>query len=262
MILQQYIAFFYVFDTGIPVNLSYCAFPHYYTGLSFFNGATVSRKNFEVDIEKSTDPTIHIELLGKYKCPVLVHYHGQIQEIAIIFKPFGINRFIRENYHSIAPGFSQAFQNAEWAHFGKDLFHSDDPVQQLESFLLDRLVETEEISKIEKSLPLIENTDLNYSVSEIAIKTGYHLKSFQRHFTKHMGCSPVDYKRLVRFRNSIDSKLNAGEIKSLTDITYENNYTDQSYFIKEFKRLSHHNPTKFFKEVSAVDGDKIIWEIL
>lgn len=88
------------------------------------------------------------------------------------------------------------------------------------------------------------------------------MKTFQRHFTKHIGCSPIDYRRIIRFRNAIEAKLNAKELKSITDITFENNYFDQSHFIKEFKRLTTHNPKEFFKNLSQLDGEKIVWEIL
>jgi AraC-like DNA-binding protein len=52
-----------------------------------------------------------------------------------------------------------------------------------------------------------------------------------------------------------------GQLKNLTEITYEEGYYDQSYLIKEFRRITNHNPKDFFKSVSKVDGDKIIWEI-
>jgi YesN/AraC family two-component response regulator len=55
--------------------------------------------------------------------------------------------------------------------------------------------------------------------------------------------------------------LNSAEWKNLTDITYEVGYYDQSYLIKEFRKITNHNPKDFFKSTSKVDGDKIIWEI-
>jgi len=260
--LQKYIAFFYTWDAAAPATISYWAFPHLNTGMSFFKGASVSRKDFQVKIEEVPVANIHIEVLGKYKTPVLVNYSGQIKEVAIIFHPLGINRFIKDSYHYIAPHFSQPFQNPEWVQFGNTLFDSENAIQELEAFLLSRLIDTPEISKIEKSLKFIEDCDVNYPVSEIARRVGYTEKSFQRHFTRHMGCSPVDYKRIVRFRNALTSKLNANELKSLTHISYENNYFDQSYFIKEFRKLTNHSPKQFFKEIKQVDGDKLIWEII
>jgi AraC-like DNA-binding protein len=261
-ILQKYIECFYIFNGETPSKLSYLAFPHYNTGLSFFKGVNIVRKDFQVDISEASDSTIHIELLGKYINPVRIQYSGMIHEISIIFKPLGLNRFIRDNYHSIAPDFSQEFKNSKWQRFARELFYGGGNLNRLEEFLLSEFREEDEIGKIERSLTFLQNTDVNYSVSEIADKTGYNLKTFQRHFAKHMGCTPVDYRRIFRFRKSMESKLNATEVKSLTDITFESNYFDQSYFIKEFKRLTNHNPKNFFKVVSQLDGDKIVWEIL
>ena len=71
----------------------------------------------------------------------------------------------------------------------------------------------------------------------------------------------MEYRRIYRFRNSLTNKLNTSQLKNLTEITYEEGYYDQSYLIKEFRKITNHNPKDFFKSLSKVDGDKIIWEI-
>lgn len=261
-VLRKYIEFFYVFTYDHPVEYSYLAFPHINTGMSFFEGVLIKRGEFTIDILSSLQIDSHIEMLGKYTRPVAVHYHGDIKEISIVFKPLGINRFIKEDYYKVAPDFSQPYQNTEWLNFGKTLFIAKDQIALLEDFLISQLNDTPEIRKIEQALPYIENVDANYSVAEVAEKTGYSLKSFQRHFTKHMGCSPSDYKRIARFRSSLTSKLFSNDFKTLTSISYNNNYFDQSYFIKEFRKLTNQNPKQFFREVSLLDGKKIVWEIL
>jgi AraC-like DNA-binding protein len=238
------------------------AFPHYNCGLSFFRGVDIQRNHFQINLVESSESNVKIELLGKYINPLMIEYSGKIQEISIVFKPLGINRFIRNNYQSIAPNFSQEFKNKVWQLFGEKLFTSENRIKSLEEFLISEFKEEIEIKKVEASLELLENLDVNYSIAAIAEKLGYNLKTYQRHFTKHIGCSPIDYRRIFRFRNSIAAKLNAKELKSLTDITFENNYFDQSHFIKEFKRLTNHNPKKFFKSVSQFEGEKIVWEIL
>jgi AraC-like DNA-binding protein len=238
------------------------AFPHYNCGLSFFRGVAIQRNHFQINLVESSDLKVQTELLGKYINPLLIEYSGKIQEISIVFKPLGINRFIRKNYQSIAPNFTQEYHNEAWQHFGEKLFTSENKIKTLEEFLLSEFKETNELRDLQASLSLIENLELNYSIAAIAEKLGYNLKTFQRHFTKHIGCSPIDYRRIIRFRNAIETKLNAKELKSLTDITFENNYFDQSHFIKEFKRLTSHNPKKFFKNISQLDGEKIVWELM
>ena len=260
-ILKKYIECFYIYDGKSSSRYTYLAFPHYNTGLSFFKGATIKRSHRSIEISESTTNGLHIEILGKYTSPVLLEYNGLVQEISIVFKPMGINRFIQDNYQSIASNFSQELPNSVWRHFGEELFSGENDFSKLESFLVSQFSEKQELIAIEESLKLLEKGNEQTTISAIATKVGLTLKTFQRHFNKHMGCSPIEYRRICRFRNSLTSKLNSSELKNLTDITYEEGYYDQSYFIKEFRKLTNHNPKDFFKSTSKVDGDKIVWEL-
>ena len=260
-ILEKYIECFYIYEGKSNSVFSYLAFPHFNTGLSFFKGAFVQRNNWNVQITENTNIGVHIEILGKYTTPVLIEYKGELREISIVFKPLGLNRFFPENYLSIAPKFSQELTNEVWRQFGENLFSSNDDIGKIESFLLSQFSDNQEFFIIENSLTLLENNNEQVSISTIANKVGLNLKTFQRHFQKHLGCSPVEYRRICRFRSSITNKLNSSQLKNLTEITYEEGYYDQSYFIKEFRKITNHNPKDFFKSTSKVDGDKIIWEI-
>ena len=61
---------------------------------------------------------------------------------------------------------------------------------------------------------------------------------------------------------SIHSQNWSLQISEITNrVTYEEGYYDQSYLIKEFRKITNYNPKDFFKSTSKVDGDKIIWEI-
>ena len=260
-ILKKYIECFYIYEGKPNSTFKYVAFPHFNTGLSFFKGASVHRQNRSLQISEKKDVGVHIEILGKYTTPVLLEYKGQLREISMVFKPAGLNRFFKDNYLSLAPNFSQELKNDVWGQFGESLFSSDDEISKIESFLLSQFCDNQEVSSIENSLMLLENNNEQISISDIAIKVGLNLKTFQRHFQKHMGCSPVEYRRIYRFRSSLTNKLNNTQLKNLTEITYEEGYYDQSYLIKEFRKITNHNPKDFFKSTSKVDGDKIIWEI-
>ena len=260
-ILCKHIECFYIYEGKSNSNFSYIAFPHFNTGLSFFKGASVHRQNWSLQISENQDVGVQIEILGKYTTPVLLEYNGQLREISIVFKPLGLNRFFLENYNLIAPDFSQELKNELWRQFGESLFSGNDDISKIESFLLSQFWDNQELSSIENALTLLENSNEQISISDIAIKVGLNLKTFQRHFQKHMGCSPVEYRRICRFRSSLTNKLNNTQFKNLTDITYEEGYCDQSYLIKEFRKITNHNPKGFFKSTSKVDGDKIIWEI-
>ena len=260
-ILKKYIECFYIYEGKPNSTFKYVAFPHFNTGLSFFKGASVHRQNWNLQLTEKTNVGVQIEILGKYTTPVLIEYKGKLNEISIVFKPAGLNRFFKDNYLSLAPKFSQELKNDVWGQFGESLFSSDDEISKIESFLLSQFCDNQEVSTIENSLILLENNNEQISISDIANKVGLNLKTFQRHFQKHLGCNPVEYRRICRFRSSLTNKLNSAQLKNLTEITYEEGYYDQSYFIKEFRKITNHNPKDFFKSTSKVDGDKIIWEI-
>ena len=260
-ILKKYIECFYIFEGKSNTSFSYVAFPHFNTGLSFFWGASVHRQNWSLQISENTDVGVHVEILGKYTTPVFLEYKGQLREISIVFKPAGLNRFFKDNYLSLAPKFSQELKNDVWAQFGESLFSSDIEMSKIESFLLSQFSDNQKLSKIEESLTFLENSYEQIPITDIASKIGLNLKTYQRHFQNHMGCSSVEYRRICRFRSSLNNRLNNTQLKNLTEITYEEGYYDQSYLIKEFRKITNHNPKDFFKSVSKVDGDKIIWEI-
>ncbi len=260
--LQRYVDFFYIFRSAPQEKWNHIAFPHINTGLSFFNAVLVNRGDHSIAIKGWPAGGPSIEVLGKYTQPIFVSCEGLIDEIAVIFKPLGMNRFMREDLMQVAPLYSQPYYNEQWLNAAHELFQTDDRIGYLERFLRSVLCEDDQFIKMESALSMLHTNAYDYSVAEVAGKLNVNLKTFQRNFTKMMSCSPSDYKRIARFRNALQSKLRSGDIKSLTSITYENNYTDQSYFIREFRKMTHQNPKLFFKEVSMVDGDKIIWEIL
>jgi AraC-like DNA-binding protein len=261
-ILKKYIDCFYFYKGETNSHFKYLAFPHYNSGLSFFRGATIERHHYQVIIKSADTHDLKIELLGKYTCPVMIDYRGELNELSIIFKPLGINRFFRNDFLAMAPKFSQELRNDNWLQFGQELKLDETDLDKLEAFLISQYSHQQDFKPLEASLKLLSDANSELSLTQIALESGYQLKTFQRHFIKHMGCTPIEYKRICRFRHSIASKLTKDEFKSLTSITYENGYYDQSYFIKEFKRLTHHNPKEFFKVANKVDGDKLIWEII
>lgn len=264
-ILQKYVEVFYVFKKDIPERFSYIAFPHTNTAVSFFKGVKIIRKNLEVIIQSETieENNYSIEILGKYTSPVFVHYNGAFEEIAIVFKPFGISQFIGCNLIDIAPKFSQSLNIEPWNVFSEQLFNEEDEknrIDLIEYFLLANFNEIEN-KNISKALNYLEDINIDYTVEQIADTLAMNTKTFQRLFLKHITCSAIEYKRIARFRQSLNSMLLTEGIQSLTRVAYDNNYYDQSYFIREYKKLTLLNPKKFFDTISVMEENKIIWKI-
>jgi AraC-like DNA-binding protein len=261
-VLRRYVDLFYFFTSDSGETRSHIAFPHVNTAISFFKAVSLVSGDHHISVRGSAGAVPIVEMLGKYTQPVYVTCEGAVDEVAIVFKPLGVNRFLRESFGQVAPEPTQRYHNEQWRKFAEVLFLADDRIAVLEQFLLSLLCEDDRFIEMEEALSLLECREQDFSVAEVAAKLSVNLKTFQRNFTKMLACSPSDYKRIARFRSSLRSKLLSSQIKSLTSITYEHNYTDQSYFIREFRKLTNQNPKLFFKEVTLVDGDKIAWEIL
>ncbi|HRI21518.1 MAG TPA: AraC family transcriptional regulator [Panacibacter sp.] len=263
--LQKYIELFYEFNSNKPTEISYVAFPHVNTAISFFKGIDIYRTNYNITILSSADnePKRCIEILGKYTQPVFVHYKGKCEEIAIVFKPLGVNHFFLSNLIEVAPEYSQALNDESWTEFSTVLFTEKtaaERIEMLEIFLLKNLNHFK-AENLYKAIKYLEDFDANYSIDKVAEFCGASLKTFQRNFIKHLTCSPLEYKRIARFRHSLNNKLISKEIKTLTNVSYESNYYDQSYFIREYKKLTNLNPKQFFNAITVLDEKNIIWKI-
>ncbi len=264
-ILQKYVDLFYVLDNQEFERFSYAVFPHVDTCVSFIKGATITRSNFQVNILASKNNSANkcIEIIGKYTNPVFVNYEGKIQEVSVVFKPLGINHFMKENLKDLTPNFAQALNLFDWDFLCSKIFETQDELKKIElieDFLLTNFLDFN-FDKLYKALAHLEDIEKDYSIEQIAKFIDMNLKTFQRLFSKHLACSPLEYKRIARFRQSLNSKLLSKEIKSLTEVSYESNFYDQSYFIREFKKLTNLNPRKFFESISILDKEKIIWHI-
>lgn len=264
-ILEPYVDFFYLFSQNQPINVSYIAFPHTNTGVSFFKNVAIKRIQNEISItsENPIENNIHIEILGKYLTPVLVHYSGNIEEIAIIFKPLGINHFLKNPLYKIAPLYSQGFNHEKWLHFGDVLFEENSIASQLsvlENFLISQLQEMD-LTLMYKAVKYLEQIEEEYPIETIANFLSMNLKTFQRHFYKHLVCTPSDFRRIVKFRHSLNIGLMEDDIKKLTAIAYDSNYYDQSYFVREYKKLTTFNPKTFFNSITTFDDHNIVWKI-
>lgn len=264
-LLEKYVDFYYVFNSERSENISYIAFPHVNMAISFFKNVEITRADHEININSADRQKnkYAVEILGKYTRPVFVNYFVNCEEVAVVFRPLGLNNFFENDLIEIAPSFSQELKDKKWVEFSQGLLNEKDDTKKIElldDFLIKNIVDFKNKGLYE-TIKYLEDYESNYSIEKIAALSGLSLKTFQRNFKKHLTCSPIEYKRISRFRHSLENKLISEEIKTLTSISNDSNYYDQSYFIREFKKLTHLNPKQFFKCISELNEKKIIWRL-
>lgn len=85
------------------------------------------------------------------------------------------------------------------------------------------------------------------TISDIASRTGYSHKHLVQVFTRHVGVSPKEYLRLIRFQAVLQAIEKAQAI-CWNDLALDCGYYDQSHFIHEFRHFSGLTPTVYLGE--------------
>jgi AraC-like DNA-binding protein len=72
-------------------------------------------------------------------------------------------------------------------------------------------------------------------------------KNMERKFSNHLGKTPKQYIKLVRFQETLNDFSTHKNIH-LTEYAYRNGYFDQAHFIRDFKSFSGYTPKEFVEK--------------
>jgi AraC-like DNA-binding protein len=110
---------------------------------------------------------------------------------------------------------------------------------------------TAEWTSVISAVECIRKNDSN-SVRDLCNESGSYYKKLERSFLKHVGYTPKNYCRIVRFNRAVrqvhvDKQL-------LTSVCYDCGYYDQSHFIKDFRQFTGTTPKHFRTENHSIAG--------
>ncbi|MDF1696874.1 MAG: helix-turn-helix domain-containing protein [Saprospiraceae bacterium] len=175
---------------------------------------------------------------------------GQKQNYCIVveFKPETAKYFIPEKLDSL--------QNAVvdiqdiWGTAARKLIQKLDRAKQdsekiahIEQFLLDQFNATP-ISVIDQTLLKIHATRGFIEQKQLATHSGLSSSQFRKRFREEIGIAPSHYCKILRAKTSV-SMISHKKDLTLTDITYQLGYFDQSHFIRDFKSIMGTTPKQY-----------------
>lgn len=192
-------------------------------------------------------------LIGQLTQPYEVEPTGETGTFFVCFHPNGFSPFssipVKEMENTAVP-LEQLF-GEKGREFGKQILNAGTTAQRIqlaEAFLLKRLTESANIDHIVHStVETILTANGRLSVDELSKQNQTNRRQLSRKFSSTIGLSPKQLSKTIRIQASLKMLLNQ-DVKSLTDLAYENEYYDQAHFIKDFKEFTGLTPKEFYGE--------------
>ncbi|UTV29934.1 helix-turn-helix domain-containing protein [Photobacterium atrarenae] len=189
-------------------------------------------------------------VLGHTIAPFYIEPTGYVDTFAIRFYPYGFANFVTVPIKTLAnteTPLAQLFEEKTAKKLEQNIINAADTKQRIkiiESFLLNKLNEQTTVDNILKTtIDTLFATKGSTSISKILKEDLSKRRQLERMFVKKIGVSPKQLGKLIRLQSALKAMLN--EEESLTHIAYQNDYYDQSHFIKDFKEFTGVSPKEF-----------------
>lgn len=247
--LRQFIQyFFFIKNNDEKYNKTHICYPNtnYCLGLHKGNKTVkLSDNNYKV----SPANNYQSYLTGIYQKPINVHYKGIFNEVCIDFEPLGLemltgikisdNVFVQDVVELAFPQYKSVIYDLA---FGSKNTHSC--ARRLESYFLSNVPDKSnfEFTKFNK-----------INVFQVDELKEVHFKSYRsihRFYRNSLNISPKEFLRLRRLRRSIPQLHSTNK---LTEIAYNEGYSDQAHMTRDFKKYTGLTPKQFRKQSSLID---------
>jgi AraC-like DNA-binding protein len=260
-LLQQHIAYYYFFESVSSFKSEFVVFPHTHIPLTIHSGASWhTAQGITCVNEAPTDQSLCL-LQGMLKVPLRARFNGAIKRVTIVFKPLGINHFLEVDFARIGGGDMQSFEHWEEKSFNTILDTADkhSALNQLEQLLLRQYRIFNSYRQMQKALDLLTSFPNDLGVTKTAKALEIDVRQLNRLFAKHIGVSPITYKKIARFRHSVNLRNNDAAFTRLISLATASNFFDQAYFNKVYKELTESSPLQFFSQLEKyADGQLIM----
>jgi AraC-like DNA-binding protein len=205
---------------------------------------------FQTKKGKIKESSNYLTLFGQTVLPEQITLSENFTLIAFFFKPFALTSLFGFSAKELTDNpINLNLLNQQAANELEDKLLNASTTDEIVC-LLDNYIYalTTKISIDTKLIQYATKLIAENPTKEILIKTQNELfvteRTFQRMFEQKVGVSPNQYKRIAQF-NSAFQQLNQGQFKKLTDVALNNDYADQSHFIRTFKEFTNMTPKEY-----------------
>lgn len=260
-ILKKYIECFYTLEqTSEESSATYFTFPSIYTIVTMSEKTETLIMENKMTIRYCQSNPIETNLVCNFNEPVLINYEGVINEITTYFKPLGINAFIPNNLRDYAegnfPDFNPYEDYKETMAAILSIKDPDEKIRVLELYWLSKFRPFENVLLAEVLTEMLHTNNINQSMTKLSYTTGRSRTTINKHFDQHICKTPSQFKKIIRFRAAIQSRL---DDQNRVGLSYSVDYFDQSHMIRDFKKLTGFTPKVFFSKITTLEKGVIKW---
>ena len=176
---------------------------------------------------------------------------GHVDTIAICLYPHGFANFVNtslENLVDKETPIENLFGEIQANELERRIIHAtntEERIEIIETFLLNKLNEETTIENIVKTtVDMLISTKGSTPINIILKDDLSKKRQLERYFKKQIGISHKQLSKVIRLQATLQM-LHNHTSESLSDIAYENEYFDQTHFIKDFKEFVGITPKEF-----------------
>jgi AraC-like DNA-binding protein len=192
-------------------------------------------------------------VIGQLTKPYEVEPTGETGTFFVCFRPNGFSPFatlpIKEMENTAVP--LEKLFGTTGQEIGRNILNANstsERINHIETFLLNRLTNAENIDQIVKStIETIMTANGQLTVDELSKQGNINRRQLVRKFSLTIGLSPKQLSKTIRLQTALKILLTK-KVARLTDLAYEIEFYDQAHFIKDFKEFTGLTPKEFYGE--------------
>ena len=104
-------------------------------------------------------------------------------------------------------------------------------------------------TRIKLAINLILKTNGTISIKELRDKLFVSERTLERNFLKEIGVTAKQFAKIIQFSSALQQMTDTDYV-NLTDIGYDSGFSDQSHFIRSFKRYTGKTPKEYLQQIS------------
>ena len=222
-----------------------------------FPGIVYSKSKNTFHLQPRNKIVSNFYLYGQTIDPISLDVNGSFKLIVFKLYPFAVRLLLGINpkqlnddcfdLHNI-----ESINTAETVHTLNQEIDIDISVQIMSDYLL-TLVEfasRNSDSRIKLATNLIINSKGLLSIKDVREQLFITERTFERHFFKEIGVTPKQFSKIIQFSTS-RNQIKEDDYYNLTEISYDNGFSDQSHFIRTFKKFTGKTPKAYQKQLST-----------